>query len=423
MEETKSMEPSQDASPMPNFETEHQDQPPPSEFTSESVFAIVGASCVTFCTVGFINAFGVFQEYYEQVILSHESPSTIAWIGSFNIFCMFGGMMVAGMLEYKLGPTLLMIIGGVITVFSLFMTSLCKEFYQFFLAQGLVLGLGICLVLMPAFVTVTYYFRKSRGVAMGIVVAGSSLGGVIWPITLHKLIDEIGFGWSVRTAAFMMIPLLSLAVLTVRRPKNFVQPKQGRPDLSFLKNPIIILLSAGLFFIFLGLFSPFFYVTSWTTSLGHDPNLAFYMISVVNSASLFGRIIPGMVADKIGIYNVLVTISIFSGLIATCWTKATSVTGIIIFSLAYGFSSGGVISLQAPCAAVLVAPSQYGVAMGFVMTTLSIAGLIGTPLNGQLLGAFGYLGISLFSGLAMILGSILIIIARLNLSKTIVAKL
>ena len=105
--------------------------------------------------------------------------------------------------------------GSVMTIFAIFMTSLCKEFYELFLAQGFLLGVGICLVLLPAFVNVTYHFRASRSVAMGIVVAGSSLGGVIWPIALHKLLGEVGFGWAVRIAAFIMIPLLGLAILAV----------------------------------------------------------------------------------------------------------------------------------------------------------------------------------------------------------------
>ena len=230
--------------------------------------------------------------------------------------------------------------GSVTTIFALFMTSLCKQFYEFFLAQGFLLGVGICLVLMPAFVNVTYHFRASRGVAMGIIVAGSSLGGVIWPIALHRLLGEVGFGWAVRTAAFIMIPLLGLAIFAVRRPEGFILFSRGKPDLSFLKNPAIIFLSIGMFFVYLGLFSPFFYITSWTISLRLDATLAFYMISIMNSSSLFGRIVPGIVADRVGPFNVMIVIVAVSGVIATCWTKATTIPSIVVFSMAYGFASG-----------------------------------------------------------------------------------
>ncbi|TVY76008.1 Aspyridones efflux protein apdF, partial [Lachnellula suecica] len=411
-----------DVSPSPAREAESQNAPAKSEFTPRALLALAGCFSVTFCSVGFINAFGVFQEYYGQTILHDKSASTISWIGSFNLFCLFGGMMIAGMLEYKYGPTILMVIGSLLSVFGIFMTSLGKEYYQLFLAQGLVLGVGICLVLMPAFVNITYHFRASRGVAMGIVVSGSSLGGVIWPIALHRLIGEVGFGWAVRIAAFMMMPLYGLAVSFVRRPESLVLPPRAKPDFSFLKNPAILFLSAGMFFVYLGLFSPYFYITSWTVSLGLDANMAFYMISIMNAASLFGRVVPGLAADKMGPFNVMISIVAISGVIATCWTKATSIPGIVVFSLAYGFSSGGVMSLQGPCAVAPVQPAQYGVAMGSVMTILSVAGLIGTPITGQLLGAYGFLGVSLFSGLAMLIGAIMTLIARMFLAKGLFVK-
>ena len=220
------------------------------------------------------------------------------------------------------------------------MTSLCTEYYQFFLAQAFLLGIGISLLILPAFATVSYYFRASRGFAMGLTVSGSSLGGVIWPIVFNRLFTEVSFGWAVRIAAFMMIPLLGLATLTIRRPADFAPQPTEKPDFSFLRNPAIIFLSVGLFFIYLGLFSPFFYVTSWTASLGFDADLAFYTISILNAASLFGRILPGIAADRIGPFNVMIFMVVASGIIATCWTKATTIAGIVVFSLAYGFTSG-----------------------------------------------------------------------------------
>lgn len=95
---------------------------------------------------------------------------------------------------------------------------------------------------------------------------------------------------------------------------------------------------------------------------------------------------------------------------------------IIILSLAYGFASGAVIGLQSACSAQIVKPAQYGVAMGGVMAVLSIAGLIGSPINGWILGAYGYLGLSLFSGLAMLLGMVILVVARLKLDLRMFVK-
>ena len=94
-----------------------------------------------------------------------------------------------------------------------------------------------------------------------------------------------------------------------------------------------------MFFIFLGLFSPLFH-TTWNVLLGLNANLAFYMISMMNAASLFRRIVPGAAADKVGPFNAMTVVVVASGLIATCWAKATTIPGIVVFSLAHGFVSG-----------------------------------------------------------------------------------
>lgn len=67
-------------------------------------------------------------------------------------------------------------------------------------------------------------------------------------------------------------------------------------------------------------------------------------------------------------------------------------------------------------------PSQYGVAMGGVMAILSIAGLVGSPINGWILAKWGYLGLSLFSGLAMLVGMMVVVIARLRLDRRVFGK-
>lgn len=284
--------------------------------------------------------------------------------------------------------------------------------------------MGLSFVLLPAFATVPHYFVRSRALALGITVSGSSLGGVIWPITLKNLLYKIGFGWSVRVAAFIMLPLLTAAWLCIRLPASPCdQPKtKAKPDLSIVKHPVLILLAIGLFFIYFGLFSPFFYITSWTISLGLNANIAFYMVSIINAASLFGRILPGLMADRFGAYNMMVLSALSSGLVCCCWTETTSMGGIVVFSLAYGFASGAVIGLQGACSAQIVKPCQYGVAMGVVMTVLSVAGLLGSPINGWILGAWGFLGLSLFSGLAMLVGAAVLLLARLKLDSRLLTE-
>ncbi|ATZ50902.1 hypothetical protein BCIN_06g03720 [Botrytis cinerea B05.10] len=398
------------------------DAPRDSEWNTRSCIAVIGAFSIMFCSVGFINAFGVFQEYYAKNMLANKTASEISWLGSFNVFCMFGGTFVAGYLNDKYGPKFLVYGGSVVILLALFMTSICKEYYQFFLAQGFLLGIGIASILLPAFTIAAQHFTTYRGLALGIVVSGSSLGGVIWPIALNRLLTEVGFGWAVRTVSFIQLPLLIIGCLSISTPIQKTDHTKPKPDFSCVRNPVLILLALGLFLVYFGLFTPFFYIEPWALSLGLNSNFAFYTISIVNAASLFGRIIPGLLADRFGCYNIAVVAAISSGLVCTCMIKATSVAGITMFSLAYGFASGAIISLQGVCAAKLVPPTQFGIAMGSVMTFLSIAGLVGSPINGKILDVWGYLGMSLFSGMMMLLGGLVLLAARLQLNSQLLAK-
>ncbi len=89
---------------------------------------------------GFINSWGTFQTYYTTAL--GESQSTISWIGSVQLWVVFfistfsGRALDAGFFT----PTF--IVGCVIQLFGIFMTSFCKVFWQLVLAQGICTGLG-----------------------------------------------------------------------------------------------------------------------------------------------------------------------------------------------------------------------------------------------------------------------------------------
>jgi hypothetical protein len=54
--------------------------------------------------VGFLNSFGVFEDYYATAQLAHESQSTIGWLGAMAIFFLFLISTVAGAMLDIFGP-------------------------------------------------------------------------------------------------------------------------------------------------------------------------------------------------------------------------------------------------------------------------------------------------------------------------------
>lgn len=236
------------------------------------------------------------------------------------------------------------------------MTSLCSRLYQFLLAQGVLMGLGNAFLLCPAMATVSHLFDRHRSAANGIMIAGSSVGGIIWPLTMDQLLHEhaVNFDWTFRIVGFIVLLLSIIIVLTVR-PKTTDTPtlENGessdlpppeKPDpkasVAILKNPTYLMLCAGLCLATFGLFSPFFFIPTYAVAQGLSVSLSFYLISMLNGASLVGRVSTGYLADRYGNFNLAFLMVGLSGIIAMCWTQATSKAGIIVFTLAYGYTSG-----------------------------------------------------------------------------------
>jgi MFS family permease len=224
----------------------------------EANLVLLGGWCCLFCSFGWINCIGIFQEYYQLNSLSQYSSSAVSWIPSMEVFVMFLGGPVFGKVFDNYGPRFLLVFGTFFHVFGLMMTSLSSEYYQFFLAQGVTSAIGASAIFYAGMGSTSTWFFKRRATAFGIMASGSSLGGVIFPIMVSKLIPEIGFPWTMRAAAFMILGMLLIANVTV---KSRLSPKPKRVDvMEFirpLRDPAFFLICVAGFMFFWGTFLPF----------------------------------------------------------------------------------------------------------------------------------------------------------------------
>ena len=170
---------------------------------------------------------------------------------------LFGGPFVGKIFD-DYGPRYLLSVGGFLHVFGLMMASISKKYYQFLLSQAICSAIGASMIFYPAFTCVSTWFLKKRGAALGMVAAGSSLGGVILPIMVVKLIPEVGFGWAMRICAFLILALVFFANLTVRsRIAPTKRPFSAMAFIRPLKEPIFVLLTAAIFFFYCNIYETF----------------------------------------------------------------------------------------------------------------------------------------------------------------------
>lgn len=123
-----------------------------------------------------MNAYGVYQSFYELDFLGTQSSSNISWIGSVQAFLLFLLSIAAGPIFDAGHLRSLLWTGTLLTVLGMFMTSICKTYWQIFLAQGVMVGLGFGCLYLPAPAVVSQHFYGRRALAIGISSIGSGLG-------------------------------------------------------------------------------------------------------------------------------------------------------------------------------------------------------------------------------------------------------
>ncbi|KAL0959327.1 hypothetical protein HGRIS_014588 [Hohenbuehelia grisea] len=382
---------------------------------------VLGAALILFSTFGAALSFGVFQDYYTREFLSEHTPSEISWIGSAQLFLDFSVGLPAGKLFDDGHFRLLMIGGTLIYLFSFFMLSITQphHYYQVFLSQGIGMGIGMGLVIVPAVSIPAHYFRQKRSLAMGFVFAGSSLGGVLFPIILNRLINgRAGFAWGVRAAAFLTLGLLVIGNILMRPrlpTKKQRDPSENAVLMNIMKDKVYWISVAGAWLVFWGLFFPYFYLQLFAVLHGIDPQLAFYSITVLNAATIFGRTLPNFAADKLGPINVAIPMTTISGALIFAMFGATSVAGMFCFAIFYGFFSGAFISLlSAIMASLAFSVNEIGSRIGIAMFAIGFALLTGTPITGALLRPpeYAWWRAILFSGIVILAGVGLLVVAR-----------
>ncbi|KAL4781679.1 major facilitator superfamily domain-containing protein [Aspergillus varians] len=371
----------------------------------------LGTAGILFSTLGYANSWGVYQAYYQANQLRDQTTSAISWIGSIQSFFLFGASLVGGPLFDRYGAKVIYP-PAVIFVFTIFMTSLCKRYYQFMLAQGVLGGIAQGLVMAPALAATPQYFHKKRGAAMGLAVAGSSLGGVILPIALNRMLTKtpLSFAWSVRIEAFLILGVLLISCPPIRarvppRKSNFLLPRAFK-EIAYTS------LVIGSFFTFLGMYPPLFYLPSYGIEQGMSPTLAFYLSAILNAASLPGRIVPAILSDKFGKLNTFAAAGITTGVLTLCWQRVEGNAGVIVFTALFGFFSGAIISGGTVALSSCTQDARnIGTYMGMGMGWVSISALIGPPICGALEDTeLRYDAIAVFAGAATLFGGLFVLL-------------
>ncbi|KAI0684837.1 MFS general substrate transporter [Cytidiella melzeri] len=373
---------------------------------------VLAAHCSAFTAFGFINAWGVFQEYYQRTLLSDKSPSTIAWIGSIQYALVFMPGLAVGVLFDRGYMRLPVSVASAGMVTATFLIAECTEYWHFLLCQGFFVGLSSGIIIISGLSVLSQWFSTKKGIAFGITGVGASSGGVVYPIAARKLIPLVGWDWTMRILGFMHLALLLIMNAFLKRR---LPPKENRLPLSLssFKNPAYLLFCAAGFTTFLGLYTVLTYISVGAVKSGISTDFAFYYVALANAGGVIGRGILGRLGDRFGPLTVIAPSTFIAGAVTYVWPFVHSKGGLVALALVYGVAGGGFLALFAAPIVHMGELHDNGSRLGNFLTCMSLGALAGPPISGAIEGATGsFVLVGVWAGTAILVSFVLFMLAR-----------
>ena len=377
---------------------------------------VIAVHIIIFNTWGYVNSYGAFQDYYVEAL--NRPPSDVAWIGSIATWLTYaigtfsGRATDAGYLK----PTVLM--GSILLVAGVFLTSISTQYWQIFLAQGLCQGIGNGLLFTPAMALLPTYFDKNRSWAIGISACGNATGGMVFPAIFRSLLPAIGFAWTVRVIGLVMLLLQAIAVYTLR-PRILPRRVGSIVDWPALKEIPYTLFAVAYFLVLWGAYIPQYYISSYFHHNLHSSQIdSINILMLLNGVGIAGRVVASFFANKFtGPLNLLLFFNLVSFALMYSWISIHTTAGLYAFSVLYGFFiSGALMLFPAALPALTIDLQKMGVRTGMAFSFISFACLTGPPIAGALIEKAdgGYLYLQVFGGCTLMAGFLVLVGARIS---------
>lgn len=310
------------------------------------------AMLMIFSTWGANAAFGVFLNYY---MTSNSFPGAtqydFALMGGVIVFLAQVLAPVSAILVRIFGQTPVLLVGVAIQTLGFVLAAQCTQLWQVFLCQGVLVGLSFAMIFIPGTLVLPTWFEKQKATAMGIAVAGAGLGGVVFSLSLNKIILETGDQkWALRTVGLVCLAtsLFGTVFMRVRCPKKSTFKERWNREF-FIRNLKIIfdfkvfdnyaLIVVGVWFgvALLGYVIVLYSLSSYATSVGLTHTQGSNILAILNAAQVVGRPLVGNAADFFGRTNTSAAVCLYVAiLIFAFWLNSSTYAELIAFAVLIG---------------------------------------------------------------------------------------
>ncbi|KFL32406.1 membrane protein [Devosia riboflavina] len=363
-------------------------------------WVIVAAGAVITCLA--MGAMFALPVYLQPI--ADETGWTRAGIsGAMTVGFIVMGVagFIWGTLTDRIGARPVILVAAVLLGLGLFIASRATDLLMFQIAYGGLIGASGGAFFAPLIATTLGWFDKHRSLAVSLV----SLGGGIAPMTITPLATVLiaNYGWrnammmTAIAAAVLIIP----AAFLIRRapavmaeapsPGSDVAPAEPTPTNmgAIFRTPQFFIL-AGVFFLCCAAHSgPIFHTVSYAMLCGASALAAASIYSVEGFAGLFGRVIFGVLADRIGVKRVIVIGLALQAIGIYSYIYVSELPHFYMLAVVLGLVYGGVMPLYSVLARDYFGPNVMGTVLGGITMTSSIGMAFGPVGGGWLFDTFG----------------------------------
>jgi len=357
-------------------------------------WVIVGVGIVVTCVgVGAMLALTVFlAPMAEAMGWSRTGISTAALI---NWLCMGAGAFLWGALSDRFSTRAVVLSGGVLLGLGLVTASRAQTLGQFQLLYGVLVGLAVGSFYTPLTATTSRWFTRHRSLAVALVSAGLSVGSAIMGPLARWLISSYDWRFAMLVIGDLVWIVVIPAALLVRNPPpspvGTVVTSDGR-DLSVreaLRSPQFAALGFAYFACCAAHSGPIFHMVSNAIDHGVTAMAAATVLSAASLASLSGKIICGLVADRVGAKRTLIAGLALQAVAISLYLGTRELATFYAVALVFGFAYGGVMPLYAILVREYFGERIMGTVFGAVAFVSTLGMALGPWAGGWLYDTFG----------------------------------
>jgi len=359
-------------------------------------WVIVGAGALMTCVaLGAMFSLAVFLE--PIAVATGWSRAGISSAMTLNFLVMGLGAFGWGAVSDRFGTRVVVAIGAVLLGLALVVASRATSLTQFQLSYGILVGAAASAFFAPMIAATTAWFEEHRSLAVSLVSAGMGVAPLTISPFARWLISTYDWRSAMLAIGIVAWVLLIPASLLIRQPPTsrlsgatyVTAAGSGMSVSQALRSPAFIVLGLTFFACCAAHSGPIFHMVSYAMHCGIAPMAAVTIYSVEGLAGLGGRILFGVLADRLGAKRVLIAGLFAQGLIIAAYTMVRELGEFYGLAMIFGTIYGGVMPLYAVLAREYFPQAIMGSVFGAATMLSSLGMSIGPLAGGWVFDTFG----------------------------------